>query len=72
MKIHNSSLVRDRIDIHTEAAAAGLSKGKSRRRQIEILQARVDIFRLEFGLNPPVRIVPMQVRLKADARSIKV
>jgi DNA-binding transcriptional ArsR family regulator len=50
--------------------AAGLADTGYRRLR-EILSARVDTFRLEFGLDPPVRVEPMQVRLKPDARPAK-
>ncbi|EGZ07376.1 hypothetical protein PHYSODRAFT_403711, partial [Phytophthora sojae] len=36
-----------------------------------ILQMRADSFRLEFGHDPPVRVAPMQVRLKPGATPIR-
>ncbi|KAE8992472.1 hypothetical protein PR001_g20930 [Phytophthora rubi] len=36
-----------------------------------ILRVRVDCFRVEFGNDPPVRVEPMQVRLKAGASPVR-
>ncbi|GMF41553.1 unnamed protein product [Phytophthora fragariaefolia] len=36
-----------------------------------VLQMRADSFRLEFGHDPPVRVAPMQVRLKPGATPIR-
>ncbi|GMF37679.1 unnamed protein product [Phytophthora fragariaefolia] len=36
-----------------------------------VMRVRVDNFRLEFGNDPPVRVAPMQVRLKNEARPVR-
>ncbi|KAE9040570.1 hypothetical protein PR002_g4896 [Phytophthora rubi] len=36
-----------------------------------ILRVRVDCFRVDFGNDPPVRVGPMQVRLKAGAPPVR-
>lgn len=71
MGLHDLGVVRDRIDAEVEAAKVkGLSlKGAERLR--EIVNARVDSFRLEFGHDPPVKVAPMQVRVKPDAKRTK-
>ncbi|GMF39968.1 unnamed protein product [Phytophthora fragariaefolia] len=36
-----------------------------------ILHVRVDSFRVDFGNDPPVRVTPMQVHLKAGAKPVR-
>ncbi|KAE9043464.1 hypothetical protein PR003_g6175 [Phytophthora rubi] len=46
-----------------DAASAGLGKALQPRLR-EILYVRLDTFRLEFGNDPPVKVAPLQVRIK--------
>ncbi|KAE8907527.1 hypothetical protein PF005_g16831 [Phytophthora fragariae] len=36
-----------------------------------ILRVKLDYFRFDFGNDPPIRVEPMQVRLKAGARPVR-
>ncbi|KAE9067004.1 hypothetical protein PF007_g28235 [Phytophthora fragariae] len=49
-----------------DAASAGLGEALQPRLR-EILYVRLDSFRLEFGNDPPVKVAPLQVRIKPGA-----
>ena len=53
-----------------EAGRQGLEDDAAERLQ-ELLGAYGDVFRLEFGHDPPVKVDPLKVRLKPDAVPVK-
>ncbi|GMF50263.1 unnamed protein product [Phytophthora fragariaefolia] len=53
-----------------EAAANGLPSYEGEQLR-DLLFRYVDVFRLSFGNYPPVRVPPLQVRLKEGARAVK-
>jgi hypothetical protein len=62
-----TSQLEKKID---DASTLGLTLG-GRSRLGKILDARADCFRVRFDCDPPVRVAPLQVRVKLDAKPTK-
>ncbi|EGZ09875.1 hypothetical protein PHYSODRAFT_374997, partial [Phytophthora sojae] len=65
------SAVHDMLDSKLAAARAKGLSAKGVKRLREILLRRQDSFRLEFGSDPPVKVAPLQVRVKVNAQPTK-
>ncbi|POM57665.1 Hypothetical protein PHPALM_37794 [Phytophthora palmivora] len=63
--------VHDMLDSKLAAARAKGLSAKGVKRLREILLRRQDSFRLEFGSDPPVKVAPLQVRVKVNAQPTK-
>ncbi|GMF20223.1 unnamed protein product [Phytophthora fragariaefolia] len=71
LRVHDSSAVHDMFDSKLAAARAKGLSGKGVKRLREILLRRQDSFRLEFRRDPPVKVEPLQVRVKVNTQPTK-
>ncbi|KAE9083679.1 hypothetical protein PF006_g26638 [Phytophthora fragariae] len=71
LRLHDSSAVHGMLDSKLAAARAKGLSAMGVKRLREILLRRQDSFRLEFGCDPPVKVAPLQVRVKVNAQPTK-
>ena len=65
MKKSSKETIRAILDAKIEEAKANGIDGDDLTRLREILDRFVDVFRVEFGHDPPVKIKPMMVRMRS-------
>ncbi|GMF49472.1 unnamed protein product [Phytophthora fragariaefolia] len=71
LQLHDVPAVQDMLDTKFAASRAKGLSAKGVKQLREILLRRQDSFRLEFGRDPPVKVAPLQVRMKVNAQPTK-